>query len=1343
MLLRRFAIVILLASPMRSVEAAREPITIIPGGGNTSCTCPYVPTGPGTDGGSCSGYCTTTTTASTTTTTIPLGRRDPIGRDTTDSPKANSQAAGTDKNAPGMCPAPSTLSSDPVDLATGSYYDTLNLMLVAAAGAPLHVTLNYNSGNTVAGSVGFGWGHPYQYNLANGTNGSIRLTWPDRHVSGFSFVVNLQNPGDGRYVNFANPAETLVKQTDGSYTLTDRRQKTYNFDANGRLVRTVDRLGFIRDFAYLVNGNLDRVTDALSGRFLQFGYDTYSRVSSVSSTGAGTVALAYSVAGDLSSVTDALGNVTSFTYDASHRLLTKVNALGATIVTNTYDASRGRVILQDDGLNTTPLERFNYGTYASGSTYTSYQDRAGGITQHGFNSASDPLKIVDTTVDPLGGQEFQIYDAATGTRTAYQDSLYRQTRFTYDTSGYVLSRTDALGQVASYTYDAAHNILSITDEAGKVTSMNYGANRQLLSRTDPLGGVTTYTYNAQGLPATVTSPTGGVTRYTYDAQGHLTGKLDPAGSTTSYTYDAAGRMLTRTDGQGNVWSWTYDLMERVLSATDPLGNTARYTYDALGRVATQTAPGGGIRRYAYDIHGNLVSLTDPLGSVTSYAYDANDRLIRITDALGRIARFTRDAKGRIVGVSDPFGNVTTRSYNKADELVGTRDALNNQIAFTYDAVSRLTAVTDPLNYSTTQAYDAVGRVIKRTDTKGKPTTFGYDTLGRLVSAIDALGGKASQAFDLNGNRVSFTDANGNVTTLTWDAANRLTRIATADGGATSFTYNNRNLVANATNGRGQAATYTYDAAGRLVTLADPAGTTSLTYDANSNVLTVGDARGSATYTYDLLNRITSYTDVFGNRIGYRYDAMGNLTALTYPGNKVVTYAYDAANRMVSVTDWSGHTTTYTYDVRGKMTAITRANGTKGAYAYDAKGQITSIIETASPISGFTNRNAIAYTYDASGNITSEVTDPISAIATPVTAAAGMAYGSDNRLSSINGLPVLHDADGNMTSGPLMGVASTYSFDARSRLTGVGGSTYVYDAQSIRVSATNAGAITRYVVDPNAVLSRVLMETDGAGTPIAYYVHGLGLISRESAAGTYQTYHYDLRGSTLALKDSRGIGTDSYRYGPYGELVFTEGTTANPFRYNGRDGVITEPNGLYYMRARYYLPEARRFVSRDMLLGSVEQTLTLNRFAFVNGNPIGFIDPTGRFALLIVPAVYYAVANAAILCAVTQPCSNAIVAGVGLLASLAGEQQGSPPSNITAWEFWLAKQGIKAGMELLTGKKNAQQTKSNFPSTLSNEGASTELAASCDPLVASCPPPPDPNRLCEMGLGSSVPIGLKP
>ena len=68
-----------------------------------------------------------------------------------------------------------------------------------------------------------------------------------------------------------------------------------------------------------------------------------------------------------------------------------------------------------------------------------------------------------------------------------------------------------------------------------------------------------------------------------------------------------------------------------------------------------------------------------------------------------------------------------------------------------------------------------------------------------------------------------------------------------------------------------------------------------------------------------------------------------------------------------------------------------------------------------------------------------------------------------------------------------------------------------------------------------------------------------------------------------------------------------------FGYNGRDGVITDANGLLYMRARYYSPELRRFINADIVPGEISNAITLNRYAYANGNPVSNIDTFGLSA----------------------------------------------------------------------------------------------------------------------------------
>lgn len=47
-----------------------------------------------------------------------------------------------------------------------------------------------------------------------------------------------------------------------------------------------------------------------------------------------------------------------------------------------------------------------------------------------------------------------------------------------------------------------------------------------------------------------------------------------------------------------------------------------------------------------------------------------------------------------------------------------------------------------------------------------------------------------------------------------------------------------------------------------------------------------------------------------------------------------------------------------------------------------------------------------------------------------------------------------------------------------------------------------------------------------------------------------------------------------------------------------------------MRARYYSPEMRRFVNADIVAGQISNAVTMNRFAYVNGNPVSLVDPFG-------------------------------------------------------------------------------------------------------------------------------------
>ena len=440
----------------------------------------------------------------------------------------------------------------------------------------------------------------------------------------------------------------------------------------------------------------------------------------------------------------------------------------------------------------------------------------------------------------------------------------------------------------------------------------------------------------------------------------------------------------------------------------------------------------------------------------------------------------------------------------------------------------------------------------------------------------------------------------------FDAANRLTNTITPLLRKTSVVFNHQGLPTLLTDPAGQNTTNTFDAHARLITRGDKVAVTTNSYDGNNNLTNVVENGKTNSWTYDAYNRASSYRDTAGNLIQYRYDANGNITNLIYPGSLTITYSYDNLNHLTNVTDWTGRKTTLAYDLDGHLTGITRPNGTFRTISYDSAGEVTNIWEQMAnglPIAWF------RLNWTNSGNMAWEFAAPLPHAVTVPTRT--MTYDADNRLQTFNGQNVYSDLDGNLTNGPILTTNFTsYAYDARNRLLNAGGVTNAYDATDNRIGQTIGSTTTTYVINPNANLPQVLMRIKNGVTN--YYIYGAGLLYQITATGTNTstlTYHYDYRGSTIALSADSGLATDRIEYSAYGLTTYRVGTNDTPFLYNGRYGVQTDPNGLLYMRARYYNPYLCRFINPDPsgFKGG------MNFYAYANGNPVSCLDPFGLCA----------------------------------------------------------------------------------------------------------------------------------
>lgn len=119
---------------------------------------------------------------------------------------------------------------------------------------------------------------------------------------------------------------------------------------------------------------------------------------------------------------------------------------------------------------------------------------------------------------------------------------------------------------------------------------------------------------------------------------------------------------------------------------------------------------------------------------------------------------------------------------------------------------------------------------------------------------------------------------------------------------------------------------------------------------------------------------------------------------------------------------------------------------------------------------------------------------------------------------------------------------------------------------------------------------------------------------------------------------------TFTYSTYGELLGGS-TGLTRFLYSGRCGVTTDENGLYYMRQRYYSPELKRFVNQDVLTGSLGNSQSLNRYSYVQGNPVSYTDPFGLSPLseLFTGTTFWHVVQGILGC---------VPGGVGVVANLA-------------------------------------------------------------------------------------------
>jgi len=284
---------------------------------------------------------------------------------------------------------------------------------------------------------------------------------------------------------------------------------------------------------------------------------------------------------------------------------------------------------------------------------------------------------------------------------------------------------------------------------------------------------------------------------------------------------------------------------------------------------------------------------------------------------------------------------------------------------------------------------------------------------------------------------------------------------------------------------------------------------------------------------------------------------------------------------------------------GNVFAITdyRDANRSQAFTYDALNRLTSGWSSANTGDYSWGEN---YSIDAWGNL-------------QISPMGGKAHGgtfqlsgnAQNRPAGMN-----YDAAGNLLSY----LTANYAYDEENRLLSTAGMTYTYDGNGERVLKSQL--VNNVLVPVKRYWSmggNTLAEGDGSGNLTAEYVYfGAKRVARIDLPGN--TVHYylsDHLGSTSIVASAAGTVEEESDYYPFGTEVVVTGTGTSELKFTGkrRD---TESQ-LDYFGARYYSNLSSRFDTPDVPFADQhrENPQSWNLYAYSLGNPLKFVDPTGR------------------------------------------------------------------------------------------------------------------------------------
>ncbi|MFA0813711.1 RHS repeat-associated core domain-containing protein [Microbulbifer epialgicus] len=983
----------------------------------------------------------------------------------------------------------------------------------------------------------------------------------------------------------ANRITGLQRGVEGAWV-------TNTYDSDGRVIKQIEGQNTIElDYVETGTTQITETVKTISGEVLDIRNSTFI----------------FDEAGYLVQRNDPLGNEYRQVYnDAKDRIRTEYwekqgdDLILLTATDYTYNGQA-----QKTSENT---------TLASGEVITrSWAYDHGWMTSEETVSSKEPGKVFRTEYTFIRDAQNQPINIAS-VRQRKDDNSYAITTYTYCNGEANCPDSALIRQVDGPRTDVqdivTYSYYDTTDFSGCDNGGNCYRKGDLKRIINALGHSQEFlTYNVEGSATQTRDANGLVTTYSYHPRGWLLEKrvlgADSDSSeddlVTTYEYDSRGNVTKVSESNGNIQLFSYDARNRRIEKEDAEGNKTKYTLDSQGNKLVEET---------YDGEGNLKSSL-------SQSFDELNRTKQILIAQQQTTNFSYDAMDRMILSTDANG-------------------INTQLS--YDGLGRLIQVikdSNSLAVSTQFGYDALGRKTEVIDPRGNSTRYEYDLAGNLTKLISPDTGISSHTYDPSGNLISSTDARNIVRNFTYDILNRLTGISYPDNPSenVTFTYDD---TSDGNNGVGRLTGYSNDA-----------GSSMLTYDTLGRITQQDDAIASwnfrTLYSYDSEGRVSSITYPSGRIVRYSRDTFGRISAITSQESAeaiaqtiVSNVQYDSLMGISSMEYGNGITQSYSYDQAGRLQAI-NATGIgdiqSQVYSYDQVNNVTRIVDnleadktrsfTYDNLRRLTDENYLerksSYQYDPVGNRTQQTSTELD----QTTEVTSYNYeGGSNRLTEKAGKAWVIDAVGNTISHSDAAYQYTYNHANRLRTYRENGAllgTYYYNALGQRVRTDkDEDSLLHYNLN-GQYLSETNINADG--NTIKSQVDYIYLGDMPVAQAEIHYSEGDVSSSTITYLHSDHLNTprigtndntvvwrwDSDAFGhlepnmdPDGDLKLIEVNLRFPGQIKGREA----PH--YYNYFRDYDPNNGRYLQSD----PIGLNGGLNTFAYVEGNPLSFIDPKG-------------------------------------------------------------------------------------------------------------------------------------